>query len=347
MKTSLTAATLMVFGATSIACATPAFVSVPMVTIPMMMADAPIEGTADILNIKDDKGKGQKNGKKWRKEREKAGKAYRKAREQTAKAVRKEAKTSEKALEKAAKEVGSQIDGRFVTRVERTDIARRDLVDALLSTRAPDGRDMVRVLSAAPLALLGRDVIIDTLPEEELLTYRNCPPGLAKKDPPCVPPGLAKKGVSYEDWVSYDDDDFDDLLIERRGTYLDEDRRYDDFPENRSLLLSSAEVARLFDLDPAPDGQRYALIDGMPVLVDGADYATLVTVSELSRVADLGGLPRLAPTAALTQDELRRIYRLPASQSEENYAVLNGELIALDDNAYETLQLIRIARAVF
>lgn len=26
--------------------------------------------------------------------------------------------------------------------------------------------------------------------------FANCPPGLAKKDPPCVPPGLAKKGVT-------------------------------------------------------------------------------------------------------------------------------------------------------
>ncbi|MGI1660907.1 excinuclease ABC subunit A [Palleronia sp. KMU-117] len=37
-----------------------------------------------------------------------------------------------------------------------------------------------------------------------------CPPGLAKKDPPCVPPGLAKQGV-----------DTDDRL--RRGDYYDRD----------------------------------------------------------------------------------------------------------------------------
>ncbi len=28
------------------------------------------------------------------------------------------------------------------------------------------------------------------------LDLQSCPPGLAKKDPPCVPPGLAKKGVT-------------------------------------------------------------------------------------------------------------------------------------------------------
>ena len=26
--------------------------------------------------------------------------------------------------------------------------------------------------------------------------FANCPPGLAKKNPPCVPPGLADKGVT-------------------------------------------------------------------------------------------------------------------------------------------------------
>jgi hypothetical protein len=30
-----------------------------------------------------------------------------------------------------------------------------------------------------------------------------------------------------------------------------------------------------------------------------------------------------------------------------NYAVVNGELVTLQDSAFETLQLIRIARAIF
>jgi hypothetical protein len=41
---------------------------------------------------------------------------------------------------------------------------------------------------------------------------RNCPPGLAKKNPPCVPPGLAKQGVDTSDRL-------------RRGDYYD--RHYD------------------------------------------------------------------------------------------------------------------------
>ena len=34
--------------------------------------------------------------------------------------------------------------------------------------------------------------------------FANCPPGLAKKNPPCVPPGQAKKGVTARD-LGYDD----------------------------------------------------------------------------------------------------------------------------------------------
>ena len=43
---------------------------------------------------------------------------------------------------------------------------------------------------------------------------RGCPPGLAKKNPPCVPPGQAKKHVNYADH-----DDHDHYRY-RRGEYL-------------------------------------------------------------------------------------------------------------------------------
>lgn len=34
---------------------------------------------------------------------------------------------------------------------------------------------------------------------------KNCPPGLAKKNPPCVPPGQAKKGVTPGMWLNRGD----------------------------------------------------------------------------------------------------------------------------------------------
>jgi len=56
---------------------------------------------------------------------------------------------------------------------------------------------------------------------------------------------------------------------------------------------------------------------------------------------------QIAPTAALTQAELMQTYRLPPLEHGYSYSVLNGEVLALENDAFETLQLIRIARSVF
>ena len=47
----------------------------------------------------------------------------------------------------------------------------------------------------------------------------HCPPGLAKKSIPCVPPGQAKKGVRADGYQ------FDDRVY-RRGDYYRDDGRY-------------------------------------------------------------------------------------------------------------------------
>ena len=185
------------------------------------------------------------------------------------------------------------------------------------------------------------------------LTYRNCPPGLAKMDPPCVPPGLAKKGVTYEEWVAYDDKQLDAIYLDQRTEFLDrdvvveEDANRDVVLDDDTLLLSSEQIASLYDLRPAPAGKRYALIDGQPVLLTQEDYTSLLRINELARVENLLDGVRIAPTAALTQNELRQTYKLPQLETGNNYAVVNGELVTLQDSAFETLQLIRIARAIF
>lgn len=249
---------------------------------------------------------------------------------------------------KAAKDNGNRGAGKRAdrddveTRVNRITDLREKGVERLLDAPAPRNRDMAAILGATALGLAGPDLDILALPDEEILTFRNCPPGLAKKDPPCVPPGLAKKGVTYDEWARYSDEELDDLLIERRREYLDSEPLTD----REMLLLESAQIERLFDLDPAPEGQRYALIDGQPVLLTDEDYTALLRINELARVADVASDLTVAPTAALTQEELMRLYRLPTPEEGYNYAVLNGQIIALRDDAYETLQLIRIARAV-
>jgi len=215
--------------------------------------------------------------------------------------------------------------------------------DAILRVRAPEGRDMSVLLGAVPLALLGSGVRLIDVPEDRYLTYRNCPPGLAKKDPPCVPPGLAKKGVSYDEWVTYDNDRLDAIYLDQRRGYLDRDVVLDD----DTLLLSSAQIASLYGLRPAPAGYRYALIDGQPVLLSHEDYTSLIQIHDLGRVETLPSGLRIAPTAALTQNELRQTYNLPMLEPGYNYAVVNGELVTLQDSEFETLQLIRIARSLF
>jgi hypothetical protein len=221
---------------------------------------------------------------------------------------------------------------------------REEVFSRILSTPAPAGRDMKRLLAATALAVVTPQLLVAEIPEDELIAYRNCPPGLAKKDPPCVPPGLAKGGVTYDEWASYDQDEYDRIWVERRDEWLRSEA--DVNPDPELLLLQSDQIATLFDLDPAPDGHRYALIDGMPVLLDEKDYDALLLVNQMAQVPELAGGTPIAPTAALTQDELASVYRLPQLGHDENYAVVNGQVVQLNDSNYELLQMIRVARAI-
>jgi len=228
-------------------------------------------------------------------------------------------------------------------KIKRSKDERARHSDEILHLRAPEGRDMRGLLGAGPLVLLGSNVIFADVPDDRRLRYRNCPPGLAKKNPPCVPPGLAKKGVSYDEWITYDDDRLDAIYLDRRRDYLNHDvDLYDD-----NLLLNSAQIESLYGLRPTPVGKRYALIDGQPVLLSDDDYTSLLHIHDLASVANLPAGLRVAPTAALTQNELRQTYRLPVLEPGYNYAVVNGELVTLQDSAFETLQLIRIVRSIF
>ncbi|MAX75951.1 MAG: transketolase [Roseobacter sp.] len=295
---------------------------------------------SQIVKIKNDKEKGPKKAKKEKHKKDKHGKKEKKHK----KKHEKQAKKLEKKLEKHEK---------VKVKVKRSKEDRSRISNEVLEVRAPEGRDMSVLLGAVPLALLGSQIAFADVPEDKRLTYRNCPPGLAKMDPPCVPPGLAKKGVTYEEWVAYDDKQLDAIYLDQRTEFLDrdvvveEDANRDVVLDDDTLLLSSEQIASLYDLRPAPAGKRYALIDGQPVLLTQEDYTSLLRINELARVENLPDGVRIAPTAALTQNELRQTYKLPQLETGNNYAVVNGELVTLQDSAFETLQLIRIARAIF
>ncbi|WP_278426202.1 MULTISPECIES: transketolase [Sulfitobacter] len=328
--------------ATILACAVApvlnAGVALPSAT--MSSLTVPMGQDSQIVKIKNDKEKGPKKAKKEKHKKDKHGKKEKKHK----KKHEKQAKKLEKKLEKHEKV-------KVKVKVSKEDRSR--ISNEVLEVRAPEGRDMSVLLGAVPLALLGSQIAFADVPEDIRLTYRNCPPGLAKMDPPCVPPGLAKKGVTYEEWVAYDDKQLDAIYLDQRTEFLDrdvvveEDANRDVVLDDDTLLLSSEQIASLYDLRPAPAGKRYALIDGQPVLLTQEDYTSLLRINELARVENLPDGVRIAPTAALTQNELRQTYKLPQLETGNNYAVVNGELVTLQDSAFETLQLIRIARAIF
>ena len=167
----------------------------------------------------------------------------------------------------------------------------------------------------------------------------DCPPGLAKKDPPCVPPGLARQGVTFEEWTGYTDEDIDRLIDEGDEIVVDVD------PDD-TLLWSQDEIIEVFDLDPAPDGTRYAVIDGNVVALEDDSYIILQQLRTLSEPVTLADGLSIAPEVVLDEDELVAIYGLDDPTDDRRYAVIDGELVALPTAGYDLLQLLRYTAAI-
>lgn len=89
--------------------------------------------------------------------------------------------------------------------------------------------------------------------EPALAQAKDCPPGLAKKNPPCVPPGQAKKGVTTQEW--------------RNGDRIGDVVRADD-------LIFLDDYGR-YDLPLLPAGQRYAVVNDQIVVISSESYAIL------------------------------------------------------------------------
>jgi len=89
-------------------------------------------------------------------------------------------------------------------------------------------------------------------PDPVVAQPKGCPPGLAKKNPPCVPPGQAKKRGSPDDW-----------LYDRSGAVVDRDD-----------LIFLDDYWR-YDLPRLPSNQRYAVLDNRIVVIDRESYQIL------------------------------------------------------------------------
>lgn len=81
-----------------------------------------------------------------------------------------------------------------------------------------------------------------------------CPPGLAKKSPACVPPGQARQGLV--------------------GRAVDWDR------------VHVVRKPGLYGLADAPDGQRYAIIDGRLVRIDSRTAKVLSVIRAVDTILD-------------------------------------------------------------
>ena len=93
---------------------------------------------------------------------------------------------------------------------------------------------------------------------------KGCPPGLAKKAVPCVPPGQAHKMYRYDD-----DDDYEHSH-HRHGTYItDYDYERLRYPDR-------------YGLPPLRPGERYYIADGQIYRVDSQTYKILNLIGAVS-----------------------------------------------------------------
>lgn len=127
---------------------------------------------------------------------------------------------------------------------------------------------------------------------------RHCPPGLAKKDPACVPPGQAKKGLRYdedyarEDRYKDDDDryeheDDDDWYGDRYDRLETGDRVVMDGREYEVIRIGDRIILRREDdayrLPRIGDGSEYVRMGDVIVRVDRKTKAAI----QIIELADL------------------------------------------------------------
>lgn len=95
-----------------------------------------------------------------------------------------------------------------------------------------------------------------------------CPPGLAWRSPACVPPGLARQGVTTEDRIGPVTDNY------HEGDFL--------LPEQ----FSGISDLNRYGLPVLPDGQQYAVIDGTLVRLDSESYEILQLIRAFAAVGN-------------------------------------------------------------
>ena len=114
-----------------------------------------------------------------------------------------------------------------------------------------------KILRTGLLALPAALLVLAAAPQQAQAQPGGCPPGLQKKNPPCVPPGLAKRGGGDKD---RDGDRYrDDVVIEIDGRYY---RLGERLPTREYVILRDYQR---HGLPPLNDGNVYLRIDNQVV----------------------------------------------------------------------------------
>ncbi len=117
--------------------------------------------------------------------------------------------------------------------------------------------------------ILGLALILSILSAPVVFAQpKGCPPGLAKKSPPCVPPGLAKKGGQGDRSIQY--------ILGPDGRVYQVGDSLDGF---RPIILDARRARRLPQLD---DSRVYVELDGKIVEVIKAGNLFVRTVGAIS-----------------------------------------------------------------
>lgn len=172
----------------------------------------------------------------------------------------------------------------------------------------------------------------------------NCPPGLAKREPACVPPGLARQGVTTQQYLDLSDEEWQQATTENPDLLQGNDA----IAETDDVItgpLTAEEIADLFGIAVPEEGRTYGVIDGQVVELGTEDKLIFDQVKLLSQPVQPGNGIGVVPDVGLTEQQLISIYDLPPAPEGSSYAVIDGQIYAVPEATYGLLDVIKLAAA--
>ena len=172
-----------------------------------------------------------------------------------------------------------------------------------------------------------------------------CPPGLAKRDPACVPPGLARQGVTTQQYLNLSDDEWAEATA-NNPELLEGNPDLAEADVLPTGPLTADQIAELFGIATPDDGQTYGVIDGQVVTLGTEDKLIFDQVKLMSNPVDPGNSLGVVPDVGLTEEQLIAIYNLPPAPAGTSYAVIDGQIYAVPEATFGLLEVIKLAAAL-